>query len=70
MTGEVFDMKFLIMATVAVLALGGIYHQEIARSFSEIGDGARTGGSTAKSVRNLGAAMNNNMQGIGRALGQ
>ncbi len=63
-------MKFLIMATVAVLALGSIYHEDIARSFSEIGNGSKAGGSTIKSARKLGTAMNNNMQGIGRALGQ
>ena len=62
-------MKFLIMATVAVVALGSIYHQEIARSFTGMSNGTRSGGSPINSARNLGAAMNNNMQGIGRALG-
>ncbi len=61
-------MKFLIMATVAALALGGLYHEDIARSFSAKGNGSRAGIPAVKSVGNLGAAMNNNMRGIGRSL--
>ncbi len=63
-------MKFLIMATLAVVALGSIYHEDIARTFTGMSSGTRSGGSPINSARNLGTAMNNNMQGIGRALGQ
>ena len=63
-------MKFFLMATVAALVLGSVFHEDISRSFSIESSGSQTSFSPTASVRNLGSAMNNNMQGIGRALGQ
>jgi hypothetical protein len=61
-------MKILVMATIAALAMGSLFHEDIVRTLSA--DGTRTQASipAVKSVGNLGSSMNDNMQGIGASL--
>jgi hypothetical protein len=63
-------MKFFILVTLGVLALGGWYHEDLTRSFSKGSGGAQISIPVVKSAGNLGAAMNRNMDNIGRSLGQ
>jgi len=55
-------MKFLFVLAVGALVLGGIYREDIARTFAQgNSDGVFT---AAKSVGDLGTAVGRNMQGI------
>ena len=63
-------MKFFILVTFGALALGGWYHEDLARSFSKGSGGPQMSIPVVKSAGNLGAAMNRNMDSIGRSLGQ
>ena len=62
-------MKFLVLVTIAAVAMGSLFHEDIARSFS--GNDARSRASIpgVQSADNLGKSLNENMQGIGASLG-
>jgi hypothetical protein len=63
-------MKFFVLVTIGALALGGWYHEDLARSFSKESGGTQMSIPVVKSAGNLGAAMKRNMENIGRSLGQ
>ena len=63
-------MKFIILFAIGALALGGWFHEDLARSFSKGSGGAQMSIPAVKSAGNLGAAMNKNMESIGHSLGQ
>jgi len=61
-------MKILIMATIVAVAMGSLFHEDIAGAFTTKGGGSQASIPAVKSVGNLGTAMNNNMHGIGSSL--
>ena len=61
-------MKLFIMATIAALAMGSLFHEDIARTLTAKGDGARPSIPAVQSAGNLGEAMSDRMQGIGSSL--
>ncbi len=62
-------MKFLMLCALGVLVLGGIYHEELARSWSQSGSSGSVGGVTG-SMGGLGSSMGSTIGGVGNSLGQ
>lgn len=64
-------MKLLIIVALAAVAFGSYFHEDIGRMLSEAGVGrSQANVPVVNSMGNLGGAMNNNLQTIGRSFGQ
>ena len=64
-------MKPFLFIAIALLVVGGIYHTEVADWVSNLNDGTSyygDGPSFAGSIRDMGNANNNLMNGVSNAL--
>lgn len=62
-------MKFLVLATIAAMALGSLFHEDIIQTLSAQPNRSQSGMTAVQSASNLGKAMNDSMQGIEQSIG-
>ena len=62
-------MKVLMLCALGLVVLGGVYHEELARAWSQSGSSGSVGGVTG-SMGGLGSSMGSTLGGAGNSFGQ